>query len=192
LVKQKIKTKKLLISVQLSEETVNKTEGGDGLDEDKYVDEVDKPGTKFDSKTRTTVRNLRIREDTAKYLYNFDPKSPFYDPKSRSMRENPFKNMNKDPSELKYAGENFTRHTGDVMGFAHQQIFAWDAYKHGTDVHPEAEPTALTLMQKEFNASKDEFKTDLQQSILDKYGGDEHLDMPSKELLLAQTVYYYY
>ena len=56
------------------------------------------PGTKFDSKTRTTVRNLRICEDTAKYLYNLDPNSAFYDPKTRSMRENPFKNMNKDPS----------------------------------------------------------------------------------------------
>lgn len=55
-------------------------------------------GQKFDPKTRTTVRNLRIREDTAKYLYNLDPNSAFYDPKTRSMRENPFQN-NKDPSE---------------------------------------------------------------------------------------------
>ena len=68
-------------------------------DEDKYADEIDMPGTKFDSKTRTTVRNLRIREDTAKYLYNLDPNSAYYDPKTRSMRENPFKNMNKDASE---------------------------------------------------------------------------------------------
>ena len=68
-------------------------------DEDKYADQADMPGTKFDSKTRTTVRNLRIREDTAKYLYNLDPNSAFYDPKTRSMRENPFKNTNKDPSE---------------------------------------------------------------------------------------------
>ena len=68
-------------------------------DEDKYADEIDMPGTKFDSKTRTTVRNLRIREDTAKYLYNLDPNSAYYDPKTRSMRENPFNNMNKDPSE---------------------------------------------------------------------------------------------
>lgn len=30
------------------------------------------------------------REDTAKYLYNLDPNGPYYDPKSRSMRENPF------------------------------------------------------------------------------------------------------
>ena len=67
-------------------------------------------------------------------------------------------------------------------------MFAWDAYEHGTDIHPQAEPTALTLMHREFNTNKDEFKQDLQQSILDKYGGEEHLDAPAKELLLAQTV----
>lgn len=60
-------------------------------DEDKYVDEVDMPGTKVDSKQRITVRNLRIREDTAKYLRNLDPNSAYYDPKTRSMRENPYK-----------------------------------------------------------------------------------------------------
>uniref|UniRef100_A0A1A9VKS2 Pre-mRNA-splicing factor SLU7 n=1 Tax=Glossina austeni TaxID=7395 RepID=A0A1A9VKS2_GLOAU len=57
--------------------------------EDKYVDEVDMPRTKMDSKERIRVRNLRIREDTAKYLRNTDPKSTFYDPKTRSMRDNP-------------------------------------------------------------------------------------------------------
>lgn len=31
-----------------------------------------------------------IREDTAKYLLNLDVKSAYYDPKTRSMRENPF------------------------------------------------------------------------------------------------------
>lgn len=34
-----------------------------------------------------SVRNLRIREDTAKYLRNLDPGSAFYDPKTRSMRK---------------------------------------------------------------------------------------------------------
>jgi hypothetical protein len=61
----------------------------DKEDEDKYVDEVDMPGTKVDSKQRITVRNLRIREDTAKYLRNLDPNSAYYDPKTRSMRDNP-------------------------------------------------------------------------------------------------------
>ncbi len=30
-----------------------------------------------------SVRNLRIREDIAKYLLNLDPNSAHYDPKSR-------------------------------------------------------------------------------------------------------------
>ena len=59
-------------------------------DEDKYVDDVDMPGTKVDSKQRITVRNLRIREDTAKYLRNLDLSSAYYDPKTRSMRGNPY------------------------------------------------------------------------------------------------------
>lgn len=40
-----------------------------------------------------TVRNLRIREDTAKYLRNLDIESAHYDPKSRSMREAPDKDV---------------------------------------------------------------------------------------------------
>ena len=43
----------------------------------------------YDPKIKTTTRNLRIREDTAKYLHNLDVNAPYYDPKSRSLRENP-------------------------------------------------------------------------------------------------------
>eukprot|EP00116_Pleurobrachia_bachei_P016726 sb/3476988/ len=35
-------------------------------DEYKYTEQANMPGTKFDNKKRQTVRNLRIREDTAK------------------------------------------------------------------------------------------------------------------------------
>jgi pre-mRNA-processing factor SLU7 len=62
-------------------------------DEDKYADAADAVGQKLDTKTRITVRNLRIREDTAKYLMNLDPDSAYYDPKTRSMREAPLQNV---------------------------------------------------------------------------------------------------
>ena len=42
-----------------------------------------------DPKVRTDVRNLRQREDTAKYLRNLDPNSGHYDGKSRIMKDNP-------------------------------------------------------------------------------------------------------
>ena len=45
-----------------------------------------------------SVRNLRIREDTAKFLFNLDPNSAHYDPKTRSLRANP--NPDKDPSQV--------------------------------------------------------------------------------------------
>lgn len=47
------------------------------------------------------TRNLRIREDTAKYLLNLDVNSAHYDPKTRSMREDPLPDM--DPNEKFYA-----------------------------------------------------------------------------------------
>ncbi len=90
----------------------------DSDDEEKYADQADMAGTKFDPKTRTTVRNLRIREDTAKYLHNLDPNSAYYDPKTRSMRDNPFKNSSKETLQAKFAGDNFVRQDGDVNDFA--------------------------------------------------------------------------
>ena len=93
----------------------------DSEDEEKYADQADMWGQKFDSKTRTTVRNLRIREDTAKYLHNLDLNSAFYDPKTRSMRENPFKDSSAGADSAKYPGENFVRHTGDVKNFSQAQ-----------------------------------------------------------------------
>lgn len=162
-------------------------EEADEEDEDKYVDEVDMPGTKVDSKQRITVRNLRIREDTAKYLRNLDPNSAYYDPKTRSMRDNPHDNSSLGDQDVDYAGENFVRFSGDTQKHAVAQLFAWEAYEKGVDVHLLAEPTKLEMLQKEYDKKKDQFKSQVQESILKCYGGEEHLQAPSKSLLLAQT-----
>ncbi|CAH1257821.1 SLU7 [Branchiostoma lanceolatum] len=154
-------------------------------DEDKYADNIDMAGQKFDSKRRITVRNLRIREDTAKYLLNLDPNSAYYDPKTRSMRENPY--MNKHLEEVSYAGDNFVRQTGDTVKMAQEQLFAWEASGKGTDVHLQADPTKLELLHKEFKVKKDDYKQNQKGSILERYGGAEHLEAPPKQLLLAQT-----
>uniref|UniRef100_A0A6M2DD04 Pre-mRNA-splicing factor SLU7 n=1 Tax=Xenopsylla cheopis TaxID=163159 RepID=A0A6M2DD04_XENCH len=155
-------------------------------DEDKYVDEVDMPGTKVDSKQRITVRNLRIREDTAKYLRNLDPNSAYYDPKTRSMRDNP----NPQAEESDFVGENFVRFTGDTQKHAVAQCFAWEAYGSGVDVHLLAEPTKLELLQQEYEKKKEQIKSQVKDTVLEKYGGEEHLKVPPKSLLLAQTEEY--
>jgi pre-mRNA-processing factor SLU7 len=65
-------------------------------DDEKYAEGVAEPVQKKDmkAKDRVTVKNLRIREDTAKYLLILDEDSSHYDPKTRSMREIP--NMGQD------------------------------------------------------------------------------------------------
>ncbi|KAI8073282.1 Pre-mRNA splicing Prp18-interacting factor-domain-containing protein [Gongronella butleri] len=162
-------------------------DNADDDDDEKYADEADMPGQHVNQKTRTTIRNLRIREDTAKYLLNLDTESAHYDPKTRSMRGNPLPDKQDDGG---FAGDNFTRYTGDTNDMAKVQMFAWQAADRGTDVHLQANPTQVALLHKEFEDKKDKVRGSTQQSILDKYGGAEHLETLPKELLLAQTENY--
>lgn len=189
--KQKMKAEKLKDQTNGEQNEDGKNEDDDDDDEDdgdKYADGADMPGTKVDSKQRITVRNLRIREDTAKYLRNLDPNSAYYDPKTRSMRDNP--NPQKDPGELDFAGENFVRYSGDTTKHSTAQLFAWEAYGKGVDVHLLAEPTKLEMLQHEYEKKKEEFKSKTKDTVLSKYGGEEHLEAPPKSLLLAQTEEY--
>lgn len=194
--KQKIKAEKLKDQTNNEDGSGNDAKGEDDDDEDdeeeddgdKYADGADMPGTKVDSKQRITVRNLRIREDTAKYLRNLDPNSAHYDPKTRSMRDNP--NPQKEPEEVDFAGENFVRYSGDTTKHSVAQLFAWEAHGKGVDVHLLAEPTKLEMLQQEYDKKKDEFKSKTKDKVLSKYGGEEYLEAPPKSLLLAQTEEY--
>ena len=67
-------------------------------------------------------------------------------------------------------------------------MFAWEAYEKGAEVNLQADPTKLDLLTKEYQTKKEEYKVSTKESILEKYGGQEHLDAPPKQLLLAQTV----
>ncbi|KAJ3038264.1 mRNA splicing protein [Rhizophlyctis rosea] len=172
--------------------TVAAKDGGDTSDEDddedKYADRADVVGQKVDTKSRTTVRNLRIREDTAKYLVNLNLESAHYDPKSRSMRDNP--NREKDPEDLMYAGDNFYRWSGDAPNLGKLQQFAWEAESRGKEVHLHANPTQGELLYKQYQDKKAEVSEKVKDSILERYGGAEHLQAPPKELLLAQSENY--
>ncbi|KAI0949372.1 mRNA splicing protein [Taiwanofungus camphoratus] len=157
-------------------------------DQDKYAESADAVGQKLDTKTRITVRNLRIREDTAKYLINLDPSSAYYDPKTRSMRDNPL--MNIPPEEAIFAGDNFLRHSGEAPAVQKLQLFAWNAAARGNDVHMNANPTQGQLLHQEFQQKKEKLKDMTKVSILAKYGGEEYLEKAPKELLQGQTEEY--
>lgn len=174
-------------------------------DADKYAEAADAVGQKLDTKTRITVRNLRIREDTAKYLVNLDPSSAYYDPKTRSMRDNPLKGTAAEdvssscpllstpcslPIQSPFTGENFLRYTGEAPEVQQLQLFAWNAAARGNDVHMNANPTQGQLLHHEYNKKKEQLKETTQITILDKYGGEEYLQKAPKELLQGQTEEY--
>ena len=157
----------------------------DNDDEEEYVqrDEDDKvittrlarQGGVGGAQMKVTARNLRIREDTAKYLRNLDIDSAYYDPKSRSMRDNP--NPEVAPDESQFAGENFTRITGDATSLAQTQLFAWEAEKKGVaEIHPQANPSQAEMLQKKFKTQAADLKLQQKKAVLDKYGGAEYLD----------------
>merc|ERR1712165_500590 len=131
----------------------------DDNDEDKYVDKMDMPGTKMDAAERYTVRNLRIREDTAKYLRNLDLSSAHYDPKTRSMRKNPYEGTGKSQEEVDFAG--------DTINHAQSQMFSWEAGRKGLEVHALADPTKLEALKKEFVEKKDKLENKAKNDLLD-------------------------
>lgn len=182
--------KRILKEEKLKQDLIN-TEGNsdnsDDEEDEKYADHVDMPGTKVDSKQRITVRNLRIREDTAKYLRNLDPESAYYDPKTRSMRDNPYKNTGKSADDLQYAGDNFIRYSGDTQKIAQAQLFSWEIGDKGIDIHLQAEPTKAEIIHRELDLKKEDIKVSIKENILNKYGGKEYLEAPPKELIYAQT-----
>ncbi|KAF1321549.1 Pre-mrna-splicing factor slu7, partial [Globisporangium splendens] len=153
-----------------------------------FTERVARQGGVGGAQMKTTVRNLRIREDTAKYLRNLNPNSAYYDPKTRSMRDNPNPELN--PEDTTYLGDNVVRFTGDAQKLASAQLFAWEAYAKGTDIHPLANPSQAEFLKKQFEEKKAALEKEKSRKILEKYGGQQHLEAPPKELLLAQTEHY--
>lgn len=154
-----------------------------------FTERVARQGGVGGAQMKTTVRNLRIREDTAKYLRNLNPNSAYYDPKTRSMRDNPNPELN--PEDTAFIGDNMVRFTGDAQKLASQQMFAWEGYTKGvTEIHPLANPSQAEFMKKQYEEKKKALELEKKRKILDKYGGQAHLEAPPKELLLAQSESY--
>lgn len=142
-----------------------------------------------DDKLRTTTRNLRIREDTAKYLLNLDVNSAYYDPKSRSMRQDPLAHLKDEEKGTTFRGDNFLRHSGDSKSLTELMCFAWDSYKHGEKIHDTAQPTQALKMFEVYKNRATDLKEQQQKELLNKYGGEEHMEAP-RELIFSQNENY--
>uniref|UniRef100_A0A6T6L670 Pre-mRNA-splicing factor SLU7 n=1 Tax=Timspurckia oligopyrenoides TaxID=708627 RepID=A0A6T6L670_9RHOD len=122
-----------------------------------------------DVDTKGTTRNLRIREDTAKYLRNLALDSAYYDPKTRSMRQDPTPHV--DINDKDFAGDNFVRYSGDVSKFAQLELHALKASSEGRDVpHLQADPSLAEMLHKEYQSRKENLEKQRREHILQTYG----------------------
>lgn len=88
---------------------------------------------------------------------------------------------------MQFAGDNFLRYSGDATNIQKLQLFAWNSAARGNDVHLNANPTQGSILHKQFLEKKKDLKDTTKVSILEKYGGEEHLKTLPRELLTGQT-----
>lgn len=141
-------------------------------DGDHYAEETD-----MGRNQPTSTRQLRLREDTAKYLLDLNLDSAKYDPKTRSMDTTAHSLNAANPGADDLASEGFTRPShdprSDAAAFERAQRYAWETQEKpitanaptpaaqiagSTDdptanpkskVHLEANPTASALAHKQ-------------------------------------------
>ena len=129
---------------------------------------VEECGNFQDPSTKLECKNLRVREDTAKYLGNLQSDSSRYDPKTRSMQHA--------AKETDFVGDDFVPAGKEPTKIQEMRIFAWECQKAGeSNVHLQANPT---LSEKKFNESSSKKTCNkkglIEKSLLEKYGGEEY------------------
>lgn len=134
----------------------------------------------------TATRNLRIREDTAKYLLNLDLDSAKYDPKTRRMVD---MGAQDDQAAALVAEENFVRASGDAEEFEKAQRYAWESQEKGhPQLHLQANPTSGEVLRKKEKEESETKRQAQRKSLLEKYGGSEHLQpTPLRDTMVMEN-----
>lgn len=151
----------------LSEDNEKRSEGEE--EEAKYAEESD-----MGRQQSTATRNLRIREDTAKYLLNLDLDSAKYDPKTRSMVD---MGAQADQAAALVAEDNFMRASGDAAEFERAQKYAWESQERGdkNKTHLQANPTSGEYFRRKEEEENDSRREMQRIMLLERYGGGQHL-----------------
>jgi pre-mRNA-processing factor SLU7 len=149
---------------------------------------ADEEGAKYGEETDmgrqqpTSTRNLRLREDTAKYLLNLDLESAKYDPKTRSMLD-----TETSTNEL-IAEDGFQKASGDAAEFERAQRYAWETQERGAKdkIHMQANPTEAQMLRKRKAEEDLEKKEAQKKALLAAYGSQDNVRQ--KPAALASAV----
>ena len=138
-------------------------------EEAKYAEESD-----MGRQQSTSTRNLRLREDTAKYLLNLDLDSAKYDPKTRSMVD---MGAQTDLAAALVAEDNFMRASGDAEAFEKAQKYAWESQERGdkNKTHVQANPTSGEYFMKKQKEEAEAKREAHRKLLIEKYGADQSL-----------------
>lgn len=164
-----------------------KDAGGDvDEDGDKYAEEND-----MSKHQSTATRQLRIREDTAKYLLNLDLESAKYDPKTRSLVDG---GATTDKASELFAEEGFMRSSGDAGEFEKAQRYAWETQEKtgDTSLHLQANPTAGAFLRKKEAEEAEKKREAREKDLQEKYGGGDQKSLPTalRNMVAAQSETY--
>ena len=160
-------------------------EDGEEQEEAKYAEESD-----MGRQQSTATRNLRIREDTAKYLLNLDLDSAKYDPKTRSMVDMGAQN---DQASALVAEDNFMRASGDAAEFERAQKYAWESQERGdpNKQHLQANPTSGEYFHRKEREEKEAKRAAHMKVLMEKYGGDQHMqNAPLRDAAVVENEKY--
>ena len=69
-------------------------------------------------------------------------------------------------------------------------MYSYQAYERGQDVNLQAAPSQAELLHREYKSKKEQLQTKKQKELFDKYGGEEHLQLPEEAASLIQTENY--
>lgn len=164
---------------------VSKRAGGEDEDDknedDKYAEEND-----MSRHQSTATKQLRLREDTAKYLINLDLESAKYDPKTRSLVDG---GATADKASELYAEEGFMRSSGDANEFEKAQRLAWETQEKMGDTtqHLQANPTAGEFYRKKEREEREKQRAEMEKKLLEKYGGGDQKALPAALRNMAVT-----
>ncbi|CAN8100095.1 unnamed protein product [Discula destructiva] len=156
-------------------------DGEDDIDGLKYAETSD-----MSKHQPTSTRQLRIREDTAKYLLNLDLESAKYDPKTRTLVDG---GAMADKAADLFNEEGFVRASGGAAEFERATRYAWEAQekKGDTSQHIQANPTAGEFYRRKEREEAEQKRLDREKALRDKYGDDATSAMPAALKSMAVT-----
>ncbi|KAJ9661269.1 mRNA splicing protein [Neophaeococcomyces mojaviensis] len=195
-------------------ETPANADGSDGEE----AKEIDEDMNLLKSQPKST-RQLRLREDTAKYLLDLNLDSAKYDPKTRTMDNTALAlNDASASNNTDLASEGFVRPshdpTSDAAAFERAQRYAWEAQDRTTStppttltsstttaaatgmirpdskVHLEANPTASSLAHRKHVEAEAAKKAEKQKYLQSHYGDQAAIAAPKSKVIATSSSAY--